>query len=125
VSASLQTSDLRRVAFLFGLLSAILLIIAGTVDFVGGFIFLVLGSGGHALRAWAEWFVLVVVGIVVGLFAAIGRGPGSDRAMAAGVVLIVIAIVGWLGLGLGNGVLGLLGALFCLIAGILYLLSIR
>jgi len=125
VSASLPSSDLRKIAFLFGLVSAVLLIVAGTIDFIGGFIFLALGSGSHALRAWADWVLLVVVGVVIGLFAAIGRGPGNDRAMASGVVLIVVAIVGWLGLGLGNGVLALLGALFCLIAGILFLVSIR
>lgn len=125
MSANLQTSDLRRIAFLFGLLSALLLIVAGSLDLIGGFIFLATGSGVHALRAWAGWVLFVVLGIVIGLFAAIGRGPGNDRAMAAGVVLIVISIVGWLGLGLGNGVLALLGALFALIAGILFLVSIR
>ena len=125
MSANVQGSDLRKIAFLFGLLSAVLLIVAGTIDLIGGFIFLVIGSGSHALRAWAEWVVYVVVGVVIGLFAAIGRGPGNDRAMASGVVLLVIAVVGWLGLGLANGVLALLAALFCLIAGILYLLSIR
>jgi len=115
----------RRIAFLFGAVAAILLIAEGVVDFVGGFVLLAFGSGNHALGAWARSVIDVVVGVIVGAFALVGRTGASDRAVTAGVILVVLAIVGWLALGLGNGILALLGALFCLIAGILYLLSAR
>jgi chromate transport protein ChrA len=74
---------------------------------------------------WARSLVLVVVGIVIGMFAVIGRSRRNDRTMAAGVVLVVLAVVGWFGLGFAGGVLELLAALFALIAGVLYLLAAR
>jgi len=121
----MPSSDSRGLAFVFGLLGAVFLIVAGAVDFIGGFVFLALGFGGHALGAWAQSVVYVIVGVIIGLFAAVGRSGGNDRATAAGVVLVVLAIVGWLGLGFANGVLALLAALFCLISGLLYLVSVR
>jgi len=115
----------RNLAFLFGALGAILLILDGLIDFVGGVVFLALGFGGHALIAWDRSVIDVVVGLIIGLFAVIGRTGARDRAVAAGVILVVLAIVGWFGLGFAGGVLALLAALFALLSGILYLLSAR
>ena len=44
----------RGIAFMFGVLSAILLIVAAAADFIGGFVLLAFGLGGHALGAWGR-----------------------------------------------------------------------
>ncbi|HYA71001.1 MAG TPA: hypothetical protein VEH28_06510 [Thermoplasmata archaeon] len=115
----------RGLALLFGLLSALLLVVAGIVAFVGGFISLAFGFGSIALGAWARSVVYVVVGLVVGLFTGVGHSGDRDRTAACGAVLIVVAVVGWFGLGFGGELLALLASLFCLIAGVLYLVSGR
>jgi hypothetical protein len=122
---TLASDQNRRLALLFGVLAAILLIASGLIAFIGGFVFLALGFGGPAIAAWGRSVLDVVVGIVVGAFSLIGRSGPGDRALTSGVILIVIAIVGWFGLGLANGILGLLATLFCLIAGLIYLLAAR
>lgn len=114
----------QGLAVLFGILAALLLVIAGVVDFVGGFVFLALGAGGHALGEWGRSVIDVVVGLLVGLFAVLGRSGDRDRSIASGAVLVVLAIVGWFGLGFGGELLALLASLFCLVAGILYLVSV-
>lgn len=115
----------RDLAFLFGVLAAVLLLVEGVIDFFGGFVLLAFGSGVHALGAWDRSVIDVVVGLVVGLFAFLGRSGTSDRTLAAGVVLVVLAIVGWFGLGFSNGVLALVAALFSLTAGVLYVVAAR
>jgi hypothetical protein len=107
----------------FGLLSAILFIIAAAVAFIGGFVFLAFGSGGHALGAWGRSVIDVVVALLVGLFTVFGRTGDRDRTLAAGIVLVVLAFVGWFALGLTGEIIALVGVLFALIAGILYLVS--
>ncbi len=123
----MSSSGDRNLGFLFGALGAVILIVAGVINFFGGFVFLALalGLGGPALGALTRSVIYVVFGIIIGLFTLIGRSGGNDRTFTAGVVLIVLAIVGWFDLGLANGLLALLAALFALIAGILYLLSAR
>jgi hypothetical protein len=118
-------SDDRRIAFLFGALGAILLVLDGLIDFVGGFVFIAFGLGSHALGAWERSILFVVVGFIVGVFAFYGLSGQRDRAFASGVILVVLAVVGWLGLGFGGGILELLASIFTLISGILYLLSAR
>lgn len=118
-------SDLRRLAFLFGIIGALLLVLAGLIDFVGGFVFLALGAGWHALGAWYRSIVYVVVGFLIGLFSAVGRSGSDDSRIAAGAILIVLSLVGWLGLGFAGELLALLAALFALIGGILFLVPHR
>lgn len=122
---ALASDQNRQIAFLFGALGAVLLILSAIIDFVGGFVFLALGSGGPAIAVWGRSLVDVVVGLIVGAFAVFGRSGPSDRTPIAGVVLVVIAIVGWFGLGLANGILALLAELFYLIGGVIFLLSTR
>jgi hypothetical protein len=109
----------------FGLLSALLLILAALVDFVGGFVFLALGSGGHALSSWARSVVYVVIGLLFGLFAAIGRSGGRDRRLGAGVILVVLSVLCWFALGFGGELLALLAVVFALVSGILFLIAAR
>jgi len=113
----------RGIAFLFALLAALLFVVAGVVDFVGAFLFLAFGSGGHAFGAWYHSVIFVVVGVLVGAFAIFGHSGDRERTLAAGVILVVLAVVGWLALGFGGDLLGVLGALFSLIAGILFLVA--
>ena len=120
-----MNSEDRRVAFLFGALGAVLLVLDGAIQFVGGFVFLAFGLGSHAIGAWERSVLFVVVGFIVGFFAFLGHSGPRDRAFASGVILVVLAIVGWLGLGFGGGILELLASVFALISGILYLLSSR
>ena len=121
----MSSTSTPGLAFLFGLLAAVILILAGVVDFVGGFFFLALGSGSHALGAWARSVVYVIVGLIFGLFAALGHSGGNDRRIAAGVILVVLPVIGWFGLGFAGDLLALLAALFALISGILYLVAAR
>jgi hypothetical protein len=113
----------RGIAFLFALLAALLFVVAGVVDFVGAFVFLAFGAGGHAFGAWYRSVVFVVVGVLVGAFAIFGHSGDRERTLAAGVILVVLAVLGWLVLGFGGDLLAVLGALFSLIAGILYLVA--
>lgn len=113
----------RRLAMAFGLLGALLLVLAGLLDLIRGVVLLALGSGFSALGTWGASVILIVVALLAGFFASIGRS--RDRSLASGLVLVVIAIVGWLVLGLASGVLPLLGSLFILIAGVLFLVPER
>lgn len=113
----------RGIAFVFGVLAAILLIISAAVDFIGGFVFLAFGHGGHAFGAWGRSVVDIVVALLVGLFSVFGRAGDRERTLAAGVVLVVLAFVGWFALGLVGEVFALVGVLFALIAGILFLVA--
>jgi len=108
---------------MFGVLSAILLIVAAAADFIGGFVLLAFGSGGHALGAWGRSVLDLVMALLVGLFSVFGRSGDRDRTLAAGVVLVVLAFVGWFALGLAGDILALVGVLFALIAGILFLVA--
>jgi len=110
---------------LFGVLAALLFVIAGIAAFVGGFVSLAIGAGGLALNQWARSVLFVVVGLIVGLFAVLGHSRDRDRTLASGAVLVVVAIVGWFGLGFGGELLALVASLFGLISGILYLVSVR
>ena len=113
----------RGLAFMFGVLSALLLIVAAAVAFVGGFLFLAFGYGGHALGAWGRSIIDVVVALLVGLFSVFGRSGDRERTLAAGIVLVVLAFVAWFALGLVGDILALIGVLFALIAGILFLVA--
>ena len=119
----MPAGDNRGIAVLFGVLAALLFVVAGVVAFVGGFVSLAVGAGGHALGDWGRSVLYIVVGLVVGLFAALGHSGDRDRTVASGVVLVVLAVVGWVGLGFGGELLALIASLFSLIAGILYLVS--
>jgi len=118
-----MTDDGRRLAMVFGWLGALLLILEGLLEIVTGVVLFAIGHGLRAAGSWEHAIVVIVVGVIVGFFAAYGRSRSSDRSVAAGVVLLVIALLGWLAFGLTGGLLGLLGTLFVVISGILFLTS--
>jgi len=115
----------RRLGLLFGVIGAVLLVVAAVVRFLLGVVFLATGHGYLGLGSLGESVLYLVVGLIVGFFAVLGRSRGTDRSLAIGIILIVLAIVGWLALGFGNSILALLGAVFTLISGILFLVAGR
>ncbi|MGA8541930.1 MAG: hypothetical protein WB947_00070 [Thermoplasmata archaeon] len=115
----------RRLAFIFGALGAVLLVIAAIVRFFLGVVFVATGHGYLGIGSIGESVIFLVVGLVIGFFALIGRSRGTDRSLAVGVILVVLAIVGWVALGFGSSLLALLGAVFTLISGIIFLVAGR
>ena len=120
-----MADDERRLALIFGLLGALLLIIEGLLDLLTGVVLLAFGHGLRALGAWDHALLLTIFGILVGFFAFFGRSRSGDRSLAAGVVLLVIALLGWLVFGLPTGLLGVLGSILVIISGLLFLVSRR
>jgi hypothetical protein len=115
----------RRLAFVFGVLGALFLVLASVLRFFLGVVFLATGHGYIGVGAIGQSIIYLVVGLLVGLFALFGRRRGSDQALTAGIVLIVLAILGWFFLGFGGSILALLGSVFALIAGIVFVVAGR
>jgi hypothetical protein len=115
----------RRLALIFGIIAAVLLIVDAALRFLVGILFLATGRELAALGSVNGAVIYLVIGLVIGFFSILGRSRGADRSLAVGVVLIVLAIVGYLALGFGASVLALLAAVFTLIAGILFLAAGR
>jgi hypothetical protein len=115
----------RRIGFVFGALGGLFLFLAAIVRFLVGALFLATGHTGVGAGSIAQSVLFLVLGLMILFFSFVGQRRGSDRALACGIVLIVLALVGWFALGLGTSILAILGALFALIAGILYTVAGR
>ena len=115
----------RRLGMIFGLIGAVLLVLEGLIELLTGIVLVAIGHGLRALATWEHAFLVIVVGVLVGFFAAYGRSRSGDRAVASGAVLLVVALLGWLAFGIAGGLLGLLGTLLVVIAGLLFLVSGR
>ncbi len=115
----------RGLGLLFGALGGALIVLEGLIDFVKGAFFLAVGRPYLGLGALGASVLFVVLGLVLIMFAFLGSVRQQDRALAAGVVMVVVALLGILLLGFANGLLGLLGAIFVLIAGLLYVVAGR
>lgn len=74
----------RRLAFMFGLIAAALLIVDAIVRFFIGILFLATGRGFEGLGSVGSSLVIVVFGILIGFFAILGRSRQSDSSLAAG-----------------------------------------
>jgi hypothetical protein len=115
----------RRIAFILGVLAALLLFIDALLHFLLGIALLITGATHPGAGSFGASVIDVVVALLIGFFAYLGRSRGSDRSVAAGVVLVALAVVGWLALGFGGSVLAILAALLALLAGILFLVAGR
>jgi len=115
----------RRLALIFGVVAAVLLVADALLRFLVGVAFLVTGKNFQALGSASEAVIFLVVGLIIGFFAVLGRTRDADRSLAVGVILIVLAIVGWLALGFSSSLLAILAAVFTLISGILFLVAGR
>jgi hypothetical protein len=113
----------RAMGHLFGLVGGLLILVGGLVAAVFGIVDLALGRTIGAAGALGGAFVLFVVGALVLLFAHMGEHSWKDRPVAAGVLLVILAVVGWAALGLGTNLLALVGGIFALLAGVLYLIE--
>lgn len=113
----------RSMGHLFGLVGGALFIVGGVVAGAFGAAALILGNLASATGLFAEAAVLGVVGALVLLFAYLGEHEWSARPVTSGVLLVLLALMGWAALGLGLNVLALLGGIFALLAGALYLIE--
>jgi hypothetical protein len=120
----MASADDRGIAFVLGILAAILLLVAALLHFLVGVALLFTGASHSAAGSLGSSVIEVVIALLIGFFAVIGR-RGRDRTVAAGVVLVVLAIVGWLALGFGGDLLALLAAVLALLSGVLFLVSGR
>jgi hypothetical protein len=121
----MAAADDRRIAFILGVIGALLLLLAALLHFVVGVGLLITGAPHSAAGSLGSSVVDVVVALLIGFFAVLGRGRGGDRSLAAGIVLIVLAVIGWAALGFGGDLLALLAAIFTLLSGVLFLVSGR
>jgi fermentation-respiration switch protein FrsA (DUF1100 family) len=119
----METTTERAMGHLFGLVAGLLILVGGLVAVAFGFADLALGRTFGAAARLSGAVVLFVVGALVLLFAHLGEHGWKDRPVATGVLLVVLAALGWLALGLGTNVLALVGGIFALLAGVLYLIE--
>ncbi|MFZ0830320.1 MAG: hypothetical protein WCB18_02435 [Thermoplasmata archaeon] len=113
----------RALGHLFGLIGGGLIIIGGVVAGVVSLAEMILGHAIAAMGALGEATVLAVVGALVLLFAYLGEHEWKERPVASGVLLVILALIGWAALGLGVNVMALVGGIFALLAGALYLIE--
>jgi len=123
VKHTMSTITERSLGFGFGLLGGALIALAGLVSLVVGTVDLATGRSFSALNAGSEGIVLLIVGALAIFFAYLAHRPWRDQPVVSGVLLVVLATIGWGILGLGVNVLGLVGALFVFLAGVLYLVG--
>lgn len=119
----MSAQENRQLAMVLGIVGALFLVLEGLVDLVSGVAFVAFGHGDRALGPVEQSFLLIITGLLIGFFAILGRSRGEDRSMVSGVILVVLVVVGWLALGFSSGVLALLGSVFVLVSGILYLFA--
>lgn len=121
----MSRADDRGIAFVLGVLAAVLLILEAFVRLVLGVVFFATNHVLIGVGAVGSSIVFVVIGLLIGFFALIGRSPAPDRAMTSGIALVVLAILGWLVLGFSADVLGILGGVLAFLAGVLFLVAAR
>ena len=115
----------RRLAGLLGILGAVLIALEAAFDLVRGVVYLAIGHAAFGLDAFSQALILLVFGLLVGVFAVVGGQRREARATVAGAVLLVLVVVGWLALGVGSGLVALLGLLLVLVAGVVFLVAGR
>jgi hypothetical protein len=113
----------RAMGHLFGLIGGALIIVGGVIAAAFGVADLLLGHAIGAMGAFGEAVVLAVVGALVLLFAYLGEQDWKDKPVVSGVLLVLLALISWAVLGLGVNVLALVGGIFVLLAGALYLIE--
>jgi hypothetical protein len=113
----------REMGHLFGLVGGILVLAGGLFATAFGITNLVMGQLAAAGAALGGAVVLYVVGGLILLFAHLADHGWQGRPVACGAMLVVLAIVSWVALGFGASVLALIGGIFALLAGVLYLVE--
>jgi hypothetical protein len=113
----------RAMGHLLGLVGGALIIVGGVIAAAFGAADLLLGHVYAAMGAVGEAVVLGVVGALVLLFAYLGEHGWTEKPVVSGVLLVLLALISWAVLGLGMNVLALVGGIFTLLAGALYLIE--
>lgn len=114
----------RGLGHLFGVLGGVLIGIGGLVAAISGVAHQFLGQPfAYEVAALTEAILLFVVAGLVLLFTHRGSIAGQARGLSSGILLVILAVIGWGVLGLAGNVLGLVGALFAFLAGLLYLIE--
>jgi hypothetical protein len=119
----METITERALGHLFGLVGGLLILLGGLVAVAFGVVHLAFGHAMDAAGALGGAVVLFVVGGLVLLFAHLGEHGWKDRPLVTGLMLVILAAVSWAALGLGTNLLALLGGIFALLAGVLYLIE--
>jgi len=119
----MENTTERTLGHLFGLVGGVLIAVGGLAAVIFGFVDLALGRTLGAAGALGEAVILFVLGALVLLFAHLGEHGWKERPATSGVLLVVLAIVGWAALGLGTNVLALIGGVFALLAGVMYMIE--
>jgi hypothetical protein len=110
----------RSIAFIFGALAGVLLLVGALLSLVVG---IALGASGHGFGGVVFGVLEGVMGLVTLFFAFVAAAPRTNLEFGAGIVLIVLALLDYFLLGFGRSVLAIVAVIFTLIAGIFYLLS--
>ncbi len=113
----------REMGHLFGLIGGILVIAGGLFATAFGVTDLVLGHVAPAAAALGGGAVLFVVGALILLFSRLAESDWEGRPLACGAVLVVLGMVSWAAFGLSASALDLIGGVFALLAGVLYLVE--
>lgn len=113
----------RTMGHLFGLIGGALIIVGAAIAAAFGVADLLLGHAFAAMGAGGEAIVLGVVGALVLLFAYLGEHGWAEKPVVSGVLLVLLAIISWAVLGLGVNALAIIGGIFTLLAGALYLIE--
>jgi hypothetical protein len=113
----------RTLGHLFGLIGGALIIVGGVIAAAFGAADLLLGHAFAAMGALGEAVVLAVVGALVLLFAYLGEHEWGTKPVVSGVLLVLLALISWAVLGLGVNPLAIVGGIFVLLAGALYLIE--
>lgn len=119
----METTTEREVGHLFGLIGGILVLGGGLFATAFGVANFVLGHLAAAAASLGGAVVLFVVGALIVGFTHLASHGWANRPFAGGVVLVILAIIGWAALGFGSSLLALVGGIFALVAGVLYLIE--
>jgi hypothetical protein len=119
----MESNTERGIGHVFGMIGGLLVAVGALVAVVFGFADLAVSHWYAAAGALSSAVVLFVVGALVLLFNHMGEHGWKDRPLTTGVVLVVLALVDWASLGFGPNLLAVLGGIFVLLAGVLYLIE--
>lgn len=111
----------RTLGYGFGLLGGVLILLGALVSGVASAVDFALGRAYGAGAFGSEAAILVVIGALALFFAYLAHRSWSDRPIASGVLLVVLGFLGWGALDFGSNLPALLGALFVMLGGILFL----
>jgi hypothetical protein len=112
----------RGIAFLFGVVATVLLLLATLLAAVGAIAVAFFGRGGleGLLSSGLLSLLLAILTLFLVVYARRGR---REEARVGGVVLVVLALLEWFLLGTAGELVGVLAILFTFLAGILFVLA--